>query len=217
MADQKAVIEAKQEEKEVLLAELKEKQENMELDLSELEKTSKDLESTIQKLVAEREAEKRGRGKRQRKATSRAGRGTEEQENNSGSNNSSDNNNNNSGDTPSRGSSTSRMIWPAPSNSYVSSEFKPPHRPRHKGIDIAGPGIYGKNAVAALGGTVVKVANDVNGYGNYLVIDHGGGLTTLYAHGSKVLVSLGDRVSQGQAVMLIGDTGVSTGPHLHFK
>ena len=84
----------------------------------------------------------------------------------------------------------------------------------HGGLDIGldmGDDIY-----AALPGTVSKAASSSD-YGNFVVIDHGSGLQTLYAHCSKLLVKEGDIVKKGDTVALVGSTGVSTGPHLHFE
>ncbi|HKM17296.1 MAG TPA: M23 family metallopeptidase, partial [Limnochordia bacterium] len=69
---------------------------------------------------------------------------------------------------------------------------------------------------AAAAGTVV-LSEDNNGYGLTVVIDHGGGVSTLYAHASKLLVNAGDRVQAGETIALAGSTGLSTGPHLHFE
>ena len=84
----------------------------------------------------------------------------------------------------------------------------------HTGIDIAVS--YGTNIAAADGGTVIYVGW-MGADGNVVIIDHGGGISTLYAHQSKFLVSLGDKVRQGQYIGQVGSTGLSTGPHLHFE
>ncbi|MCH5325120.1 MAG: peptidoglycan DD-metalloendopeptidase family protein [Eubacterium sp.] len=90
----------------------------------------------------------------------------------------------------------------------------------HNGTDIAGGGIYGANIYATKGGTVI-VANASygynGGYGMYVVVDHGGGYTSLYAHMSGVAVYEGQEVSQGDVLGYVGDTGWASGPHLHFE
>ncbi len=87
---------------------------------------------------------------------------------------------------------------------------------RHTGVDIAGK--TGNPNYAVKGGKVIKSQCGWNGgYGCYIIVDHGGGVTTLYAHNSKLLVSVGETVEQGQAIGLLGSTGRSTGPHLHFE
>lgn len=84
----------------------------------------------------------------------------------------------------------------------------------HSGIDI-GAG-YGETVVAADTG-VVTYAGWMDGYGKTIMIDHGGGIVTLYGHSSELLVSEGQRVAKGQAIMLVGMTGYATGPHCHFE
>ncbi|MDR3309774.1 MAG: M23 family metallopeptidase [Oscillospiraceae bacterium] len=85
----------------------------------------------------------------------------------------------------------------------------------HTGVDIGG-GINGKNIVAADSGTVI-LATYNSSYGNYVVINHGNGYTTLYAHMQKMKVKKGDKVTKGDVIGLVGSTGNSTGPHIHFE
>lgn len=90
---------------------------------------------------------------------------------------------------------------------------------RHGGIDLAPYGSDRETGriLAAGSGRVVRVAVDPDGYGNYIDIDHGGGLLTRYAHLSRVYVRPGMSVGSGQAIGVVGSTGYSTGPHLHFE
>jgi len=112
------------------------------------------------------------------------------------------------------------FMWPVPGAKRVTSEFGYRIHPilktgkPHTGIDIAAP--TGTNVVAANGGRVMKAGwND--SYGYLVMLDHGGGIVTLYAHNSSLLVSDGDIVMRGQVISKSGSTGVSTGPHLHFE
>lgn len=87
---------------------------------------------------------------------------------------------------------------------------------RHTGLDIAGK--VGVPNYAAKSGTVIKSQCGYNGgYGCYIIIDHGNGIQTLYGHNMRLLVSVGQYVEQGEAIGLLGNTGRSTGPHLHFE
>ena len=130
----------------------------------------------------------------------------------------------NAGNSPSSGSSkpggsSSSLTWPVPSCHTVTSPFGNRTHPVqggtkfHEGIDIGAP--KGSTVVAAGSGTV-----EVAGYspynGNWVKIDHGNGLETLYLHNSSLKVSAGQRVSRGQKIASSGSTGMSTGPHLHF-
>ena len=114
------------------------------------------------------------------------------------------------------------MLWPAPSLSQITCEFGPRFggSDYHTGIDISGSGAYGATIVAANSGTV-KVANtsftDGYGYGKYVIVDHGGGMQTLYAHCSALNVTVGQYVSRGEKIAEVGSTGWSTGPHVHFE
>lgn len=112
------------------------------------------------------------------------------------------------------------FCWPSASSTRVTSEFGYRIHPilkvkkLHTGIDIGAAS--GTNVLAANAGTVIKAGWN-NSYGNLVMIDHGGGIVTLYAHNSKLLVSTGDVVSRGQAIALVGSTGNSTGSHIHFE
>lgn len=109
------------------------------------------------------------------------------------------------------------FCWPAPGYYGITSGFKWRWGRQHKGIDISGSGIYGKPIVAADGGTVIVAGYNSGGYGNYVMIDHGNGFITLYGHMSGYIVSSGQQVSQGEVIGYVGNTGRSTGPHLHFE
>ena len=84
----------------------------------------------------------------------------------------------------------------------------------HTGTDIGAP--YGANFLAANDGVVIKACMN-SAYGNMVMINHGGGVVTLYAHGSSIEVKEGDIVKQGQTVLKVGATGYATGPHAHFE
>lgn len=113
-----------------------------------------------------------------------------------------------------------QMAWPAPNCPIITSPFgyrTGTYSGMHYGIDLAGSGCYGTPIVAANPGTVIISGWSNGGYGNYVVVDHGGGVVTLYAHASSLAVSVGQSVSRGQTLAYIGSTGYSTGPHLHFE
>lgn len=118
--------------------------------------------------------------------------------------------------------------WPVPGYTKITSAFgwriHPVYRYKkfHSGIDIAAP--LGAKVVAARSGTVILVSAPVqgrnyggSGYGNYIVIDHGDGKATLYGHLKQTEVKVGEEVNAGDRIGLIGSTGTSTGPHLHFE
>lgn len=114
------------------------------------------------------------------------------------------------------------MLWPvAKSGTYITSPFGTREHPvqgvvkAHTGIDIGNAG-YGAKVIAACDGTVTH-AGTLGGYGNCVIINHGGGITTLYGHGQAILTKVGTKVKAGDIIMEVGSTGVSTGPHLHFE
>ncbi len=108
--------------------------------------------------------------------------------------------------------SASGFIWPV--NGTVVSGFGWRWGRMHEGIDIAAP--MGASVWAAAAGTVIH-SGWLGGYGLLVVVDHGNGLATAYAHNSSLLVGVGQRVSQGETISLVGSTGNSSGPHVHFE
>ncbi len=108
--------------------------------------------------------------------------------------------------------SSSGFIWPV--SGTVTSPFGWRWGRMHEGVDIAVA--YGTPIHAAASGTVI-VCGWLGGYGNLVVIDHGGGISTAYGHQSSIAVACGQQVSQGQTIGYVGSTGHSTGPHVHFE
>lgn len=126
--------------------------------------------------------------------------------------------------TPSPGG----FIWPVSTSKIITSPMGGRVSPggigstNHRGVDIGGVGTTSaamatKAGKVILARTVVYGSYGGSGYGNYVVVDHGGGYTTLYAHLTSVKVSVGDMVGQGDTVGITGSTGNSTGPHLHYE
>lgn len=118
--------------------------------------------------------------------------------------------------------SSGKMTWPIPGYKNITSNFGYRVHPiygtwkLHSGIDVGAP--TGAKFVAADSGTVLIASYGYNGgYGNYVVISHGNGITTRYAHGTTILVSAGQKVTKGTPVLTVGSTGASTGPHAHFE
>ncbi|MFR6023998.1 MAG: murein hydrolase activator EnvC family protein [Oscillospiraceae bacterium] len=116
--------------------------------------------------------------------------------------------------------STGTYIWPLPGYRPGSAYGWRIHpiwgdRRFHAGEDIGAPS--GTSILAADSGIATVIPDNGNGYGNYIIINHGGGRTTLYAHMSGFAVSNGATVTQGQTIGYVGSTGNSTGPHLHFE
>lgn len=112
------------------------------------------------------------------------------------------------------------MTWPIPGYSTISSPYGMRVHPitgvytLHTGVDVKAP--IGADFVAANDGIVTKAYFNP-AYGNMVMVDHGGGISTLYAHGSEILVRVGQPVKKGEPVLKVGSTGYSTGPHAHFE
>lgn len=113
-----------------------------------------------------------------------------------------------------------QLAWPVPGYTTITSKYAMRVHPitgqykLHTGIDIGAP--MGANFVAANNGIVTKAGMNA-AYGNMVIIDHGGGVSTLYAHGSEILVEVGQSVERGEPILKVGSTGYSTGPHAHFE
>lgn len=105
------------------------------------------------------------------------------------------------------------FLFPLPSGSYVVTSYYGDGR-NHQGVDLGAN--KGTSIFAVKGGTVVSSGSN-GAYGYCVIVDHGNGVKTLYAHASKLLVSKGEKVSAGQVIALVGSTGRSSGNHLHFE
>ena len=113
------------------------------------------------------------------------------------------------------------LIWPSRSSRRISSYYGMRLHPiygydkMHTGIDIGAS--YGTDIISSADGVVTNVIYNEGGYGWYIMVYHGDGITTLYAHCSKVIAKVGQNVKQGQVIALVGSTGASTGPHIHYE
>lgn len=112
------------------------------------------------------------------------------------------------------------MAWPIPGYTRITSQYGMRTHPitgvykLHTGVDVGAP--IGANFIAANDGVVTKASYN-GAYGNMVIIDHGGGVSTLYAHGSEIVVQAGQQVKKGDVVLKVGSTGYSTGAHAHFE
>lgn len=122
------------------------------------------------------------------------------------------------------------FIWPLPGYYTVTDHYGARWGTTHKGMDIAGSGCAGAKITAANSGVVIAVYNSCThnyyktkscgcggGFGNYCIVDHGGGYTTLYAHAEKMIVKEGQAVTTGDTLGYVGQTGFAMGYHLHFE
>ena len=185
-------------QKEAKVSSLTDEQKQIQSQMEEYDKQMKLLEQKERDLAAKEEAD---RNKKQNTAKP------------------SDNNKNESNE-PS--ASSGRFQWPVPSSHNITSKYGYRIHPiygtkkLHAGIDIGAAG--GANIVAGDSGTVILSSFGYNGgYGNYIIINHGDGVTTRYAHCSNLYVSVGEQVTKGQVIAAVGSTGSSTGNHCHFE
>lgn len=186
--------------------------------IAQQEALVEDLLEKERKRIEEEERKRREEEERKRKEEEERRR-QEQLAANNNSNNTSGNSSNSGSAGTNNNVSAGGFRWPVPSSNRITCEFGPRKSPTagassyHKGIDIGASS--GAPIVAAKGGTVVTASyNAAAGY--YVMISHGNGVYTVYMHCQKLLVSPGQTVSQGQNIALVGSTGISTGPHLHF-
>ncbi len=216
---QKANLEASKEQKSVELSSLKKNEDELTAYIAELDKQEAEIEAQIK--AAEEEL-RRQEEERKRQEEEERRRQEEEERRRQEEQNSSSQPQEPSTEEPSGGGTTSNstLSWPLPGYTRVSSGYGDREHPIyggqrfHTGLDIPAP--QGTSIKAAAGGTVITSQYN-RSYGYYVVISHGNGLSTLYAHCSQLFVSVGDTVSQGETIAAVGSTGDSTGNHLHFE
>ena len=205
----KAVIEEQKSEQETAKGLQEEEKQRMEESVARQQEIMESLENDLDKLRAEQEKLKASEDElmREMDRIEAEEKAAQQRAASSGSSSST---------TVTRGSGV--MGWPLAVNGTITSRFG--YRSDtaindHTGVDIAAP--TGTAILAADSGTVSLVKYDAGGYGNYVLINHGGGMFTLYGHCSATYVSVGQSVSKGQKIAAVGSTGYSTGPHLHFE
>ena len=224
---QKANLEASKEQKSVELASLKKNEDELTAYIAELDKQEAEIEAQIkaaeEELRRQEEERRRQEEEEQRRLEEERRRQEEEEQRRQDElNNSSTPQDEPSSGEPSGGGSTSNsaLSWPLPGYTHISSGYGEREHPIygsqrfHAGLDIPAP--QGTSIKAAAAGTVITSQYN-RSYGYYVVVSHGNGLSTLYAHCSQLYVSVGDTVSQGQTIAAVGSTGDSTGNHLHFE
>lgn len=216
LEDEKAKVQNLKTEKENKSAELKKLKAEKQEKVDNLTEEQKQIQSQIDeydnqmKVLSQKEkalAEKEAAAELARKAEQNKNNDTKK-----------DQNSNDGGSvTP-----TGTFQWPVPSSHTITSNYGYRIHPisgtkkLHAGIDIGAPG--GSNIIAADSGTVILSSFGYNGgYGNYVIISHGNGITTRYAHCSNLFVSVGQTVTKGQLIAAVGSTGASTGNHCHFE
>ena len=228
LENEKQEIEKVKTEKEEKTKELQNLKAEKEVKVANLTDEQKELESKLSEYKAQ--AEKYAALEREAIAKEKAAREEAERQaaaKKAAANNSNSNSNSGSSSSSSNSSATvtnpykgGKLGWPCPSSSRITSPYGYRVlfgvRDFHTGIDIGAT--TGSNIVAAESGTVILANYGWNGgYGNYVIINHGNGITTRYAHASQLYVSAGQTVSKGQVIAAVGTTGNSTGPHLHFE
>ena len=203
LVTQRASLKKKQKEYNSTVSQLESQYGEIDTYVKELDKSSAVYENYIKKLQAEKKA-----------ADAEIDRILKEYY---------QNNQSSGGSTGGSYDTSSSWAWPLGSAScYISSHYgyRDPSVSGwgfHGGTDITGGGIHGKPVYATKAGKVITAVTSNSGYGIYVLIDHGNGYSSLYAHMSARYVNTGDTVKKGQMIGRVGSTGNSTGPHLHFE
>jgi peptidoglycan DL-endopeptidase CwlO len=203
IADKKAELEQTQAQLEARQADLADARAKDQQILSQVQQTQDQLEGDVSDISAEIASQLQAKQQAEAAAAAAA---AQQQSSSSGTTT--------APTGPVQGESSSGMIWPV--NGPITSPFceTRPWEACHPGIDIGVPS--GTPIQAAAAGTVA-IAGPESGYGNYTCIDHGGGISTCYAHQESISVSVGQEVSQGQVIGYSDCTGLCFGPHLHFE
>ena len=205
-------------EKEAKAANLTEEQKQLEAQLSQYKAQAEEYAKLEREAIAREEAARKEAARKaaaEEAARKAAAEAAQKKSNNSGSSSTSS-----SSATTTTSYTGGKLGWPCPSSSRITSQYGYRIlfgvRDFHTGVDIGAS--TGSNIVAAESGTVILASYGWNGgYGNYIIINHGNGITTRYAHASQLYVTAGQTVSKGQVIAAVGTTGNSTGPHLHFE
>jgi murein DD-endopeptidase MepM/ murein hydrolase activator NlpD len=192
----KLALDALEGQRRALVAAADDRRQEVATEVTQLEGLSASEESSLESLIVERQREAEAQREAARRAAQLAG-----------------------GDVPPPAGGGGQFGWPAsgPITSpfgYRADPYGSKGSDFHPGIDIGAP--YGSTITAAADGTVI-FAGWYGGYGNAVIVDHGGGVSTLYGHCSQLFVSEHQTVQRGQALGAVGSTGHSTGPHLHFE
>ncbi len=196
---EEAVYTAQEKEKAAMFAALEQDEASLKQIISEFQQESAAIEAEIKAIYAQQEAAKAAKAKQQQAAN-----GGEGEEGSAAD-----------GDTGPTYSGNGQFAHPLGGKGSYSSPYGYRGSEFHTGLDIAAP--HGTPVLAAESGRVILVKRLTTSYGQYVVVDHGGGYSTLYAHMSAIYVSVGQDVSRGQQIGAVGSTGRSTGNHLHFE